>query len=433
MSTTTLAVLRQRLSETIGDYITGTATGGSTTTVVDTSLAKQPMANEDDAFVGWWVLILNDVVGNLATGDIRLITDSDASSTNVTVTQEFSAAIAVNDTYELHRYHPTEKLAAINRAARKAYPELHLPLINETLLSDNLVQNSGMETDPLPGSGWTHTVSTWSQASTATGDAVWHGTYSAKGVGGGAAAQMEQNIYDTRLAIHEIVGKTIHITARIWATDAASARIRVSFDGSTYTDSSYHSGGGEWEGPGTIYIDTAIPNDPTEISIWCEVAAGKTAFFDQVQASIDSVYRYTVPTAFAEPPSQVEIQVDENRPTGPFVPVTGAYFERNGASTYLRVDEPLPRGRVIRLEGKGYLSSVSADTDTMEVSGAQADLIAELAAAELFSALADSASSEGGEYFQALAIKHQQMANGLRATAGVRILRGARLRYRFVR
>jgi len=40
MSTTTLAVLRQRLSETIGDYITGTATGGGVDTVVDTSLAK---------------------------------------------------------------------------------------------------------------------------------------------------------------------------------------------------------------------------------------------------------------------------------------------------------------------------------------------------------------------------------------------------------
>ena len=435
MSTTALSVLRQRLSETIGDYISGTVDSGDTTSLVDAQLAKVPMANEDDAFVGWYVLITNDASGGSATGNIRLITDYVAGSTDITVTEAFSAALASSDTYELHRYHPTAKLEAINRAARKAYPDLHAPKIDETLLTDNIMSNSGMETDPAPSNGWTLTSggSDWTQVSATSANAVWHGTYSVKGYKSGAAAQMEQNIYDPRLAIHEITGKTLHITARIWATDASSARIRVSFDGSTYTDSSYHGGKGEWEGPGTIYIDTAIPDDPSEISIWCEVADGKTAWFDQVQASIESIYRYELPSGFAEPPSQVEIQANENKPTGPFIPVTGAYFERNGATTYLRVDEPLPRGRILRLEGRAYLSSVSADADTMEVSNAQVDLIAELAAAELFSALADSTSAEGSEFYQALAVKHQQMADRLRMTPGVRLLRGARLRHRFVR
>lgn len=70
MATTTSLVLMQRLSEAIGDRYSSTATGGTTATVVDTSLANH---TEDDGGIQGWVKIVTDAGGAGAApeGEVR--------------------------------------------------------------------------------------------------------------------------------------------------------------------------------------------------------------------------------------------------------------------------------------------------------------------------------------------------------------------------
>lgn len=430
MGTTTRAEIRQKVAEAMGYWWESTATAnGDATSVIDTKLANALGGSDDDSFIDKYVIMTS----GSAAGSFGRVSDYASSTGDLTVASALSATPGSSSTYELHDYDLDIIHAAIDTACRKVFPSLYVPIIDETLLVDNLVQNSNMETDPGPSNGWTKTGDTWAQASTAAGDAVWHGTYSVKGTSGGGAAQLEQNIYYTRLAIHEIVGKTLTATARIWATDANIARIRVSFDGSTYSDSAYHGGGGEWEGPGTIYVNATIPSDPTEISIWCEVAAGtKVAFFDEVQARINRIHRYTIPSTIIQGPTHVEYQSDMNDPTGNWHEVEGWHIIDDGASTrYLWIDTLPPPGYRLRLIGKGYLTVSASDSTAIEVSEGQVDVIAHLAASEIYERIANVSSAfDAQDFFQRAAQQRRLAESSLRA--GVRRREGAQLRYKEV-
>lgn len=112
MATTTRAVLRQRLSEALGDYFAGSATAnGSTTVIEDTALVQ--LSSDDDFCENWYVIVTE--AGHGALGEVRRVSDYDAANKRITVSRALSAAINIGHDYELHRLDPTDKHNAINR------------------------------------------------------------------------------------------------------------------------------------------------------------------------------------------------------------------------------------------------------------------------------------------------------------------------------
>jgi hypothetical protein len=112
---TALSTLRDKLERSFGelDPITsGTCTGGSTTTVVDTSRDES-----DDAWQNSYVYI-TDTTDDLAPEDEERRVSAFANSTGtMTVTPAFSAAVEASDTYEIRdKARKTDYNDAVNHA-----------------------------------------------------------------------------------------------------------------------------------------------------------------------------------------------------------------------------------------------------------------------------------------------------------------------------
>ena len=349
--TTTRATLRQNLQELYyGDYwsLTSTAAGDSDT-IVCSALAER--AEGDDAFPGWWAL--NVASGHAGIGEERRVKGSGgytASTTSLEFNYAFGTTLGDAKAFELSRYAPADYHIAINRAIEQLHPTLYLPIKDETLIVDNLLSNSDMETYAATVfTGWTEVGSpTSSEESTI----VFHGTNSAKLVASGAVGQMTQA---PSINIDEVTGKTAHAGFRVYATDANAARIRLDWDGSNFENSSYHSGNDQWE---LLKVSGAVPSTATQVKVILEVADGYTAYFDLGYLYIDPIYRYTVLSTIIGEPHFLSMQYDEDDANGSFYAVR----------------KPTP-GRLLRVEGKGYLSRPTTDTGTTEVDGARVNLI----------------------------------------------------------
>ena len=88
----TLKDLRQAVGRNLGKMITGTTTGGSTSTAIDTSLF-----GGDDEYIGSYMRFTS---GN-KSGTTQRISDYTSSSTTLTFKTTTSGAIDGDDTYEL--------------------------------------------------------------------------------------------------------------------------------------------------------------------------------------------------------------------------------------------------------------------------------------------------------------------------------------------
>jgi hypothetical protein len=143
MADTTRAVLTQRVSESVGDYEALTTTSsGSTTTLVATALAD--LTESDDGIQGWI-----EITDGNNDGEIRRIKGVGgytASTTTITVNFAFSNTVGSGVGYILHRINPTDKHNAINRAIEALFPDLYLPIRDESLIVDSLVLNGSFET-----------------------------------------------------------------------------------------------------------------------------------------------------------------------------------------------------------------------------------------------------------------------------------------------
>jgi hypothetical protein len=108
----------------------GTCTGGSTTTVVDTSRDE-----DDDFWVDSWVYI-TDTTDDLAPeAEERLITNFVSSTGAMTISPAFSATVAASDTYELRdRFPRWQYNDAVNHAIREARNAFYDYTVDETTI-----------------------------------------------------------------------------------------------------------------------------------------------------------------------------------------------------------------------------------------------------------------------------------------------------------
>ena len=379
MATTTRSRLRALLATATGFYYGGTNTGTATNTVVDTNLQRW----DTGRLIDRWVLM---TAGN-NDGESRRI--ASVSTSTATVGTAFSGSNANGNTFDVLPFDPNIMHYALEEAMRTVWPKpsrlgraprgLYLPLIDESVVVDNVLTNGSFE---LGTTGWTNigTPSTAAQTSLRV-----HGVQSMGVTASGATEGIEQNIR-TSLDMVETNGKTLHVRGWIWASVASAARMRVTFDGSTFTNGDYHSGDSHWEGPRIHSIDVDIASDPSEITISCEITDGNVAYFDLLTAWVDPIAEYTMPTTmYPDNLLRVLQQVYEERPEGPYAPI------RVGGSR---------SGRVLRLEGINRITVPTTDAGTTEVDEIEAELIVAEAAIHMFRVVGNTERENRIEYLQ---------------------------------
>lgn len=401
MATTTRVVLLQRLSEAIGDWWSAATTGaGSTTTVVDTKLAQ--LSADDDFCIGYYVR-------KVATDEVRKVTAYVASTTTITHVA-FPAAVGNGNTYELHRYDPTDKHNAINRAIEELFsvegrPVLYLPIRDETLVVNDLLVDTGYE-KAISGGAFPDWTNSGSPTVTAETTRKFHGAQSAKVVAGGAAGQIYQ---EPTINIRELTSKTASFRRWVYATATSAARLRLDWDGTAIANSSYHTGKDQWE---RLEVQAAIPSTATRVRAICEVAASQTAYFDaggNAGLFIDRIKKYTIPTSILVGPQYVLQQANLDEPDGSYYPV-GLHNRPVG-------------GAHLRIEGIGLLSRPTTDAGTVEVGAPRTNLIVAYATMYLYRIMGSlpRAGALVREGFNFEVLKAQAEIARLAKTPGVRM------------
>lgn len=426
--TTTLSTLRGMLSKEVQSSryvgLTTTSAGDAGgTTLLDTGLNSLPSGGDNDFCLGMYVLITELVTGGPAVGESQQVTAYVASTSTIT-TAAFSAQVKTGTNFELHRYDPTDMDTAINNAVELLYPHLHVPYRSVTLVVDDLLSNGSLDTFSTTFTGWTN-IGTPTLAAETTRKV--HGTGSASITASGATEGIEQNLF-TAVNIKEVVGKTLHVRGWVFATVASAARLRVTFDGATYTNGAWQAGDAEWENDDTQYIDVAVPADATEMTVSCEVTDGNVAYFDLVRAWIDPVYTYTIPSSVAKGPYSVSIAQSLDEPSGLFSTITGYKVEEDSSGRYIVINDALPSGYVLKITGVGPLSTMSTDAGTTEVDAPRTQLVVARAAQWLFEQLAADSPGDGSEFYVSQARRYEQRTQQLLATPGMRMRTGGATR-----
>jgi hypothetical protein len=293
----TLATLRQRLSEEIGDWLQSTVTTNLTTntSIVDTNLANVEGGWITDYFEDWFALITSQ--NN--SGENRSVSAYDASTNTLTVRGSNFSADTSAATYELHRINPDHMTRAINLAARDIYPALFRRLRDRTLVCGSMLPNSHFE-------DWA--VSTypdfWRVSNvTATKEttSIWGGAASAAVVRSGTDGYMYVSEAEYPRLL-DLMGEEISFYCMVKASTASQAYIEIytkQADGTTQTETSdAHSGNGEFE---LLKIeDFTLNDDLTDIQFRCKVInSDGTAYFDAAWTSGGAVRELLLPTDFA--------------------------------------------------------------------------------------------------------------------------------------
>ena len=104
-----------------------------------------------------------------------------------------------------------------------------------------------------------------------------------------------------------------------------------------------------------------------------------TAYWDAAYAYAHRIKRYTVPTTILEGPYQVLIQGDMDQDVA-----ARDNFRQMG------INETPPQGRILRVIGKGKLSTMTADTSTVEIGEPQTQILIAQALRYMYRALQGS-------------------------------------------
>jgi hypothetical protein len=362
----------EMLGRATGLFVSDSSSGGgSTTTLVDTSIYRYDI----NTLTNKWLYIVS-ATNTTINGSSRRISGIHASNGTITVIGAMAASTSSGDTYYIVNFDPQIMTNAIQQATRTLYPHLYLPTRDETIVVDNLLANWDFENWDSTGSN-SAVATSWANIGTpSTNDEssrVAHGSYSMSVAATGATEGIEQNIF-TSVNINEVASKTLHARAWVWASVADAARIRVTYDGSNYDSSNYHTGDSEWEGPSLIYVDSAIDADMTELTVSCEVTSGNTAYFDGVVAWIDNVSEYDLPSTVIRGPHKVYMQDQVQEPTGHYTPL----------------GFPVS-GRILRIEHMGRLTAPTSSA-SVELDESRAELLIAQAAVHMFQTLSNTDS-----------------------------------------
>ena len=149
--TETLEQLRTALAWSVSRLFSGTATGGTTTTLIDTAGLER--YTETDALKGALLYILDTTDEGAPEGESRRIQSFNTTSNTITVDRAFTAAPESGDTYEIYLAPLTidQWDQCINDAIRNAWPELFTPALEEVTPTGALTYSLSADADRVLG------------------------------------------------------------------------------------------------------------------------------------------------------------------------------------------------------------------------------------------------------------------------------------------
>ena len=408
MATTTLQNLRRQFGVYLGygeqlgkdgEAWTTTTNIGASTTIISTELRDYGFdditesGSGDDMFENWWVIIH----GSNNAQTVRRVKSYDASAGQITVAGTNLSAESSSTDFELHKYSPTLLRELLNTARLRSFPDLCQP-VNKTLWSaqrqsrfevpsaiigtptsiylergvsvdygNNILSNADFETFASSAfTNWSATTLDIAQeelTTSPTNYAVFRGESSAKCTSQtGSTGTLLQTISSPG----SYSGQTINLSIWVYCLTASVVSTSIVLNGSTTlgtaNDGGLHTGNG-WE-----LLTSSVDSTVTISSLSVGISIVSTAT-DNTEFYVDDAICVIGPSQ--EPVGGREVLNDWR-----YEPIMQGTSQRN--EVFFPYD--LPDNYALRFEGRGYLSSLSAETDTLEIGQPQTDLLVAYAA-----------------------------------------------------
>ena len=424
MGTTALSVLRQRIHESLEDFISVAVTTAITTnnSVISTNLKVYDLGGT--IFQKQWLFITD--YANIGI-ERQITTYTSSSGTAVVSGAALSSDGANKATIQVHRYSMKSLDVAINDAIRETGASLFKEVDDITLVSNSLLVDGHLESwSSSTAMNWWTTTSTMNVARSNTAGETRGGVYSCK------ATPSSNNGYialssDKYPSLLNIQGKTVTLEGYALPETADDAYLVIYTKDYQGTEQTLTSTTANTADEFTLLKleDQAINDNLDTVEIRLKVAtSGQYVCFDDLRLTGVDVNEYLLPADDLHNMSiqQVFIQaagdLEDIRPNT-WTPVIGFETFDNGVDRYLQLPGNYGSGRRIRLVGTTDLSALSSATDTIELDGGGISPLLAYAKYKLFNQLAANTSSQDTERFKSLAGRFLSEYHRLRLPLGL--------------
>lgn len=379
----TAASLIQLMSQRfLGDWRSGTATGGAAggTTITTTSLREVAAEN--------YVAMFAEMTSGSSNGDIRQISDASVASgvLTLTVINAFTAQIANTETFRVHRFQPAWKLEAVDEALR--HIGTYVPYaFQEALVVGECLRNRSFDwwrTSSAPFD-WTTIAGTVAKETST----IYERGAALKLTGTGSAGSLNQLIPLEKI----LEGVTLTLAAWVKGSGTDNAtKLRLSI-GSTNNDSPDTGTSTSWQ---KLTATGAIADRYQPVTATVINTSNGASYFDALTLYVPTGHRVTwlpfsdfigvLKAVERGPRSDVTGTITEDWTSHPMPDrIADGYAWFTGARERVypypelinqRAAGTLPNPYWIRLTGEGRYPTVSATTDSVELSEETAVLVA---------------------------------------------------------
>lgn len=407
MGTTTLLEIEALLSEAIGDALEfepDVVSTGTTARITATTLANYDWGSSD-YFNRHWVYFTELANAGVQRQVKDYVTATTSTGTSVPYLNLRGSALAsatgaALPTLRLHRFNRNNKIRAIKRALGQIYPNIHIPIKDETLITGNLLPDASFEwwTSTTALNFYSTTNATLAQ--TSTGGLKRNGLYSAKVTVSAANGYMYISS-DTYPRLLDLMGRDVSVYCWAYPEVADDAFIEIYYicnDGTT-TDtltSTTECAAGAYT---LLKLENqSIPDDLEEIQIRFKVATNaKYVYFDDAMLLGRNMLEYLLPEQFQADATVSQIRMQQSGYSDEIVydisPKLWSGKEEfsiftevvNGTSyQFIRLLNYPSAQRRIRLDGIKKLEVPTTDAGTISLDGAKLELLVCLSAHILY-------------------------------------------------
>lgn len=440
MATTTWQEMRREFARFMGYYRLVGKDGGAWSTTTNVAASALLVSTElpdagfddygqaaagDDSLNGLYTLLLgtnNDRV-------IKRVAQYDASLGTITGTGAVYASESATMDFEIHRFHPTYLRDKANDARLSVFPLLHLPLTRHIATAqhqyrydvpaalvkgpdriylyrgvpishaNNILANGDFEdyTSGVPDSWSATTLDTAEESSTTSPF-----NFVAKD---GSSVRCTSQASSTGTLLQTISSPGTHsgqrITLQVWVYCVTPSVVSTQITINGTINLGGNADGGLHRGTGWELLTHFEDAPVTVTSLTLGISVLSTAT-DNTEFYVDSAVAVVGPQ-----------QEPETAP----VELFGWTYREDMQGTTLRQEvtfqDSFPNNALLRFEGKGYLSSVAAETDTMEIGKPQNDLLFAQMAREMLHEEATFVADANREYNRERLAAASQRFNGL--------------------
>jgi len=421
VGTTTLATLHSRLAEQLGDFISVSTAGtiAASATVAATALNSYD-EGKDNFFNGYFLYFSDATAANYQTG--RYVADYASTSGTLTVYGPILKAETVSVAIKLYRPMQQQLEDSINDSIREIYPSLHEPILNMELVTGNI----------LPPFNWTASTVSGTTASsslafyTATNATILETTTGGEFRYEPNAAKITASTASGYLSIHSDNYPDLldlmdnNVTARVWALASSADDVTIDLRTKQADATAQSTLISTTEAPADEFTlleleDQVLNDDLVEVELKLTVATkDKYAFFDLPRLYGTQVLEYQLPQDLQDGQVlQVYVQTtgysddicDDINPNN-WERVWGyEVFDKEVVGTrykYLRLPALYSDGRRIQLVGVAPLSTLTNDTDTIEIDGEKVNLLIAYAKYKYFQRMGGYASAQDTSRYKQL-------------------------------